>query len=145
MGDRACWRSALGGVRRVDQELDPIDRGLSVRVGNAVPELQGTLEVGLGLRERIDRFRREAGPDGCVERARMVVRLAPVIGKLGCGRTIGSRFGRVFQRPGEGRMEAFPLVGEQLVVERLPDQGVAEAVAIAMLGNQDLRGQGLPE
>jgi hypothetical protein len=69
-----------------------------------------------------------------------------VVGELGGGRGLatGAQLGGAGQRLGGGGVDRLPLARQQVEVEGLAQQGVAEAVAAAV-GNQQPAVHGLPE
>ena len=104
-----------------------------------VPQLQRALVVGDGLREREARLGRDRRRDRRLERARQVMGRVPVIGDLGGmgGVTVPARL----QGLREGRVKARPLARQQVVVDHLLEQRVAERVALdagVRVGHEDL-------
>ncbi len=132
-------------TRRPIEQGRPIDAGGRLRVVDRGPQLEGVLGVatGVGEGERIGCGR--ARPDRRLERPAVVAGRPPVVGQLG---PVAGRRGALGHGPSrdlvrDRAMQAQPLAGQQIVVGRLLEQRVAEA--IARPGDQDLALDGLSQ
>ena len=99
--------------------VDVGDRG-----ARGVDQLEGVEEVGGGLRRTTDGQRLLARLDRGTDGDGPVVGAAGVLGQLGRGADGAA----LAQRRREGGVEPDPLAGQQVVVDRLPEQRVAEGV-----------------
>ena len=129
----------VGGAAR---QVDPIHPGAGLGVLDAVPDVERVVEVPLGLRERGDPCRGAAGLDrrreGCAE----LVGGLPVVGELR-GRDRGALARQVRsagQRTGDRGVEAGALARQDVRVQDLAQQRVAERVCIAAAAHQDVVG-----
>jgi hypothetical protein len=98
-----------------------VEAGTLGRVGDLLPQLQRPLEMPLGLGEGVARQGLEAGADGRGQGARLVPGGVPMDGDLrGGGRSRpAGQLGPGLQLPGERGVQAGPLAGQQLGVDRL--------------------------
>ena len=125
---------ARGGERLAgaDRDLGDVDVGLGAAAGVG-EQLEGLLEVVGGLVGTTDvarlLARAHAGGQGGVE----------VVGQPGVAGELGRRAGgpAVAQRRDVRRVEPDPLAGQEVVVDRLAEQGVAEAV-VALVRDEDV-------
>ena len=135
-----------GDPGRLGQRLDPVMPDPGLGVGDLAPQLQDPLVLGEGLREGVAPLRRDARDGRGLESARQVVRRIPVIGQLGRAGRVAA--GARLERPRERGVQSRPLPGQQVVVDRLLEQRVAEGVALAAgrrIGDQDLPVDALAE
>ena len=113
-GPRRLMEPRHPGQRR--EHLDPIGVGALVRVRHLAPQVERSLVLAYRLGIRVAPFCGTGGDHRCRERPRQLVRRVPVMGQLGCPcRAPGARL----QRARERGMQAGPLAGEQVVVDRL--------------------------
>ena len=126
----------LGGAHGQLGEVD-VARGAPGRVGE---QLEGLLVVVRRLVGAGHRHRLVAGPDAGVERGVEVVGQPGVPGQLGGGAAAHA----LAERLGVLRVQPHPLAGQQVVVDRLPEQGVPEGVG-AVAGDQQVHLDGLPQ
>ena len=118
-----------GDPGRPGQELDAIVPDPGLGVGDLAPKLQNALVLGEGLGKGVAAFGGVTSDGRGLEGARQVVRGIPVVGQLGrAGRITGRAR---LERPGERRVESCALPGQQVVVDRLLEQGVTEGVALS--------------
>ena len=103
------------------------------RVGHAVPQRQRVLELPQRLAGRVDALRLHARRHRRRERPRQVVRAVPVAGELGLRRR-----GVGLHRPRQRRVQRGPLAGQQVLVDRLADERVAERVRPVGVGDEQL-------
>ena len=145
-GDGAVRVLEAGDACQPPQDLDPVLAETRLGVGDLVPELDRALVLVLRLRERIARLGVLGGGHRCGQRTRQVVGRVPVIREL---RGVGHPRGRArLEGPGERGMEPSPLPGEEIVVDRLLEQRVAEGIALDVRGrveHEDLPGDALAE
>ena len=115
-----------GGERRLarlGRQVDHVD-AVDVGVGG---QLERELVVPGGLVGAAHGHRLVAGRDAGADRGREVVGRPGVPGQLGGGAADPA----LLQRLGVGRVQPHPLAGQQVVVDRLGEQGVPEGVAVA--------------
>ncbi len=127
-GDGAGRVVEAGDAGRPGQELDAIVPDPGLGVGDLAPQLERPLVLGERLREGVAAFGGVTRDRRGLEGARQVVRGIPVVGQLGRAGRIAGR--ARLERPGECRVESRALPGQQVVVDRLLEQGVAEGVAL---------------
>ena len=128
------------------QQVDPITTRARRSVRHLVPELDRPLVLRHRLRERIAVLGDRARGDGRLERPWQVVRRVPVIRQL--GGMVGFCSLVRFEGPRERGMEAHPLARQQVVVNGLLQQRVAEGIPLAArggIGDQHLARHGLAE
>ena len=109
-------------------------------VGHAVPQRERVLEVAQRLAGRVDALRVPCpAATDAAERPRQVVRAVPVAGELGLRRR--RRVG--LHRPRQRRVQRGPLARQQVLVDRLADERVAEGVGPVGVGDEQLVRDGL--
>ena len=123
----------LRGVRGAADEVDQA-RPLSAHVlGHSVPQLDGTLVVGVGLGEGGEPPGLCAGLRRGGERRGKVVRREPMERELGGHAAGGDRERRIgLQRAGQRGVQRPALAREQVVGQRLAHERVAEAVGVGL-------------
>ena len=129
------------GRRGVPQQVGAVAARALLRVGHAVPQLERALEVALGLAEREDALGAEPGRDRRAERARDVVGGVPVACELRRHRgrrNVAEQRGVALERVGQPGVQVAALARQQVAVDRLADQRVAERVGVARGGHQHL-------
>jgi hypothetical protein len=133
----------LGAAR---QQRHPVGAGAPLGVGDAVPQRQGALELQLGLSKGVHPLGGGGRPDVGGQGAGLVASGRPVVGeprRPACRRAFSLDTG--FQGGGQGGVQPDPLAGQQLGVDRLGEQRVAEQVAVAGgVGPQQLLVDRLP-
>ncbi len=97
-------------------------------------QFQRDLVVAHGLLRRADRHRLVAGPDAGGERGGQVVRFAGVAGQFG-----GGAVDSLVERRRVSGVDAHPFTRQQVVVDRLGQQGVPEAVSRVAPRFEDVR------
>ncbi len=114
------------------EQIDAVAAHPGLGVGDVIPEVDRPLVLIDGLRVCVPRLGRGSGRDRRFERTWQVMGRVPVVGQLrGMGRVAsGSRL----ERPGERRVQTRPLARQQVVVDRLLQQGVPERVALGAGG-----------
>jgi len=120
---RAGHAGALGGVR------------------HALPQRERVLEVPQRLAVGVDALRLDAGRHRRPERPRQVVRRAPVAGELGGHARRGeiAEQRRVaLDRLAQRRVQRGPLARQQVLVDRLADERVAERIGAVGVRDQQL-------
>ena len=132
---------AAGGAL---EQVDLVGPGQPGRVRHAVPELERALEQRRALAEGLDVHRGHARADGGAQRRRLIAGGQVVVGDrrgaLGAGlRAIGSG-----QRGRERPVQLGALARQQVVVDRLGHQRVAQRVALAV-EHDDVRRHRLSE
>ena len=128
-----------GHAGELGEQVHAIAAGPRLGVGDVVPQLDRALVLRLRLGEGVARRVGIAGRDRRLERARQVVGREPVVGEL--GRAPGIAPGARLEGPGEGRVQPGPLTGQEVVVDRLLEERVAECVALdpgRRVGDEDL-------
>ena len=101
---------------------------------DAAPEVDGELELALGLGEGVQARRPSGGAQQHGQRPGGLLGPEQVVGELGVGALgAGGGQGRVgFERLGHRAVQPEPLARQQLGVHRLLEQGVPEAVAVGV-------------
>ena len=130
------------------EQADPVEPGQLGRPRHLRPQLQGALEVPLGLGEGVGALGLGAGLDRGRQGPLGVAGGVPVVGELGGHGGVGAAGPPGMGRDGRGHLavEAGPLARQQVGVGDLAEQGVAELVAVvAGPGHQQLAGDRLPE
>jgi hypothetical protein len=121
----------VGRLGRADQHLEPVDAGHGGGVGHPGPQLQGLGQVPEGLAGGEHRRGVVGRPDQRGQPAREVVAGQAVPGQLGRrGRGVVAVGVGLGQQAGVGGVKAGPLARQQVAVDRLLEQGVAEPVAL---------------
>ena len=113
----------------------------SARVGDAIPELEHALEVTLRRLVGVHALGGEAGRGARAERAAQVVGGLPVARELGGHRGVGRLAQHLrprLDRAGDRRVQGGVLARQQVAVDRLADQRVAEPVLVAGVDHQHL-------
>ena len=115
-------------------------------VRDAVPQLQRALEQGGSLAVGVDGDRGVAGAHRGGERGRLITRGVVVVGDRGRAlrAAVLAALGVLLQRAGERPVQLGALTRQEVVVDRLAQQRVAEPVAIA-LGHDDVAQDGLAQ
>ena len=119
---------ARGGVA---QHLGAVHPGALLRVGHARPQLERALEVAAGLLVGVQALGRDPRPHARPERAAELVGGAPVARELRRDRRLGhvaEQIRALLERLGDPAVQRRVLAWEQVVVDRLADERVAEAV-----------------
>ena len=144
-GDGPVGGAGVGGrLARPGQQLRLVHPGLGGGLAAALPQLEGPLELALGLGEGVGALGGQAGPDRRREGPLQVVGGVPVPGELGGQPRVVAVPGRQGGR--EPGVQAGPLPRQQLGVDRLLDQGVPEPVgAVAGVGQQHVGRDGLAQ
>ncbi len=127
------------GQGGVSQELELVDPGKLLRLGNPLPERERTLEQRLGFGEGVHALGGEPRPRRGRERARLIAGRGPVVRHLGgdvCAAL--AALDPLFQLAGEGGMHLGPLARQEVLVDHLAQQSVAEAVALVANGHHDV-------
>jgi hypothetical protein len=135
------------------QHRAPVQGAAGGRLGHLVPQLQGALVVPEGLGQGRGRLGGLPGLHAGHQRLPQVVGGVPVIGELATLDRPGPRPARsltlldaALQRPGVGGVQRAPLHRQQVVVDRLLDQGMAEGVGVAgLVDGQDVAGDRLAQ
>ena len=127
------------GACRPLEQCDTVEPDAACGVGHPIPELERPLVLRVRVRERVDGLGRLCGADRGLERTREVAGRVPVVGELR-GPRRGSRPGAVARESlGEASVEARALAGQELLVDRLPHQGVPEGEPFFVtLGDEDV-------
>jgi hypothetical protein len=112
----------MGCGRRAQRQLHPVDGGDAGRVGHALPQLERADEVAQRFGGGEDRRRLLGRPHRRSQGADQVVALQTVVGKLGRSAIGGG------EHPGVGGMQPYLLAGQQVGVDRLLQQRMAEHV-----------------
>ena len=136
-------RDARGG----GVEVHAVAPGTRLGLGDLVPELERALVVRERLREGVPRLGRAGRCEGRVEGARQVVGRVPVPRELGQARVVAVG-PCLLEAAREGGVQARPLAREQVVVDRLLEQRVAERVVLVAgtgLGHQDVLADGFAQ
>ena len=128
------------GVAGAGDEADQVD-SLGQRAARVGEELQRGLVVLGGLVGTADRHGVVAGLDAGPQRGVEVVGGPGVPGQLG-GRAVDAA---AADRLGVGGVQADPLARQQVVVDRLGEQGVPEGVALGADPDEDVRLHGGPQ
>jgi hypothetical protein len=139
-------RGPVGGTGRVGhlgaarQQRHPVHAGAPGGVGHPVPQLQHALELQLGLGEGVHLLGGGGGLEAGGQGAWLVASGRPVVGQARRpGRRRPFRFDAGLEDTGQGRVQTDPLAGQQVAVDRLCQQRMAEPVAVAArLGQQHL-------
>ena len=135
-GERRGPGVLAGEVRGLRGAADEVHQARPRRahvLGHAVPQLDGTLVVGVGLGEGGEPHGLGAGLRRGGERRREVVCREPVEGELGGHAAGGDRQRRIgLQRAGQRGVQRPALAGEQVVGQRLAHERVAEAVGVGL-------------
>ena len=136
-----------GRLGRPDQHLDPVDAGHGGGVRHPAPQLQGLGEVAEGLAGGEHGGGVVGRPDQRRQPAGQVVAGQAVPGQLGRrGRGVVAEGSAVGQQPRVGGVQAGPLARQQVAVDGLLEQGVAEPVALGGgAGHQHLPGDGVAQ
>ncbi len=128
----------------MEEQLNLVEPGERLRIGDGGPQLEGALEVGAGVGGGSHLVRFEPGSDGGGEGVRLLTRRVPVVGEqrppdmFGAAGQIG-----LCREHGGGRLvQPLALAGEQLVVHGFAHQCVTEPASVA-LQDQDVVGNGL--
>ena len=129
----AALTVAIGGLRGAVEEGRAVHSRECLRLGDAIPEVDGAPEVAQRVGVGVDGRRRVGGLDGRPERLGEVVGREPVVGELGGRSPALSCAGSVpcggFGEPvGDGVVQASPLAGQQVGVDDLREQRMAETV-----------------
>jgi hypothetical protein len=130
------------------EQVDPVQPGQLGRPRHLRPQLQGTLELSLGLGEGVAALGLVAGLDRGRQGPPGVAGGVPVVGQLGGHGRTGAAGPLRVGRDGRGHLavEAGPFTREQVGVGDLAEQGVAELVVVVTgPGRQQLGGDRLPE
>jgi hypothetical protein len=109
---------------RPQRQLDPVDAGDRGRLGHPLPQRQCPLQVAEGLGRGQDRLGLGGRPHRRGQRADQVMTGQTVVGQLGRGAA-----GLGGQQAGVGGVQPHPLAREQVAVDRLLEQRMAERVA----------------
>jgi hypothetical protein len=135
-----------GRLGRPDQQLEPVDAGHGGGVGHPGPQLEGLGQVPEGLAGGEHRGRVAGRPDQRGQPAREVVAGQAVPGQLGRQGVAVAVGGGLGEQAGVGGVEPGPLAREQVAVDGLLEQGVAEPVALGgRAGHQHLAGDGVTQ
>jgi hypothetical protein len=144
LADQLCGAGrvtgGIGRLRTPRQQQRTVHAGALLGVRHPVPQLKDTLQLQLGLSKGVDLLGGRGGLDAGGQGTRVVTGSRPVVGQAcrPARRSIPS-LQAGFQGTGKGRMQNDPLAGQQLRVDRLGQQRVAEQVAGATrLGQQHL-------
>ena len=123
-GESGCPGAQLG-------EVEPDELG---RVRHRVPQRERPLEMRESLREAEDGLRLPCRLDRGGKRLPRAIRRGPVRGELSGRRSFATR-----KLLGQLRVELLPLAGQNRRVDRLREQGVAEAEAAGgLVGDEDM-------
>ena len=148
--ERARGLARVGGGRRgVAQHVDAVAARALLGVGDAVPQLQRALEVALGLAEGEHALGGQARPRPR-RRARAATSCAAfqwqarIAGDRRGGRVAHQLAARV-DGLGEPRVQRAALARQQVAVDGLADQRVAERVRLARAGHEHLVGDRLAQ
>ena len=128
-------------------EVHAVAAGARLGLGDLVPELERALVVGERLGEGVPRLGRAGRREGRVEGARQVVGRVPVPRELGQARVVAVG-PCLLEAAREGGVQARPLAREQVVVDGLLEQRVAERVVLVAgtrLGHQDVLADGFAQ
>src|SRR6266545_541739 len=123
-----CRPRAASQLRGPGTELGELQLHELSRVRHVIPEHERPLEMGVSLRESEDGLRLACGVDRRGERLCAATRRLPVLRELRRGRSSATR--ELF---GQLRVKLLALAGEDRRVDRLGEQGVAEAEAAGCL------------
>ncbi len=134
-----------GAVRGAEGQVVPVLAGQLLRLADPFPERERGVVVPVGLSRGGQPLGLLPGPDRRGERSRDVVTGQAVVGQFGGGTRHGGQPARVGQQLGEPGVQPGPLPGQQVGVERLPDQRVPEHVAVRAAGDQQLLGYAVPD
>ena len=127
-GARFGWRVGCPGAELGEVEPDELGR-----VRHSVPERERPLEMRESLREAEDGLRLPCRLDRGGKRLPRAIRRGPVRGELSGRRSFATR-----ELVGELRVEFLALAGQDRRVDRLREQGVAEAeTAGGLVGDED--------
>ncbi len=128
------------------QDLAEVEPGPLLGVGDALPDLDRALEVAQRLAVGEDALRGLTRLDRGGERARQVVGGVVVHGELGrdaAGRQLAEQPRVELERLGDRGVQRRPLARQQVVVDGLADERVAEGVRAVVAGDQHVAGHGL--
>ncbi len=130
----------VGRVGAARQQRHSVHAGALLGIRDPVPEREYALELQLGLGEGVHLLGSGGGLDARAQGSWLVAGCRPVVGDARRPRRRSvPRLEAGFQGTGQRGMQVNPLAGEQLAVDRLGDQRVAEDVALAIrLGEQHL-------
>jgi hypothetical protein len=137
-----------GGAGGPFDQADPVEPGQVGRPRHLGPQLQGALEVPLGLGEGVGPLGLDAGLDRGRQGALQVPRGLQVVGELGGhgGAGAAGPSGMGGDRGRDLTVEPGPLARQQIGVGDLLEQSVAELVAVLTRpGHQQLAGHRLPQ
>lgn len=126
----------LGAAGRLPgsfQQRGPVAPDAPCRVVHLGPQAEGRSPGGEGLRERQGPLGHVSRPDQRHERLACIAGRHPVVGPLG-RRPLGGQGGH---GGSETAVERSSLPGEEVVVERFADQGMAKAVGVGV-GHHDV-------
>ncbi len=129
----------VGRRRGPHQHVDAAAAGEPLRIRDSLPELERPLEQRLGLGGRVHALGSARGTHGRGERARLIAGSAPVLRHL--RRDMGAGLARLdagLEHPAERGVHRGALTREQVVVDHLAEQRVAEGVAAVLADDGDL-------
>jgi hypothetical protein len=136
----------IGGVGRLHQQVDLAHAGHLLRLRHALPEPQRAFAQRERLVERVHPLGRRRGSHRGGERGRLVARGQPVVGDLGGQvHALALALDRLLQGARDGAVQLGPLARQQVVVDHLAQQRVAEAVAAVGVRDRDLAAHGLAQ
>ena len=99
-----------------------------------------------GVAEGEHPLRRPPGAHQGRQRPARIACFVPVVGQLGGDRRIDVMAGMDgFDRSGDRRMQGQPLAGQKLVVDRFPDEAVAELHDVRVARQQQVTVDRLPQ
>ena len=120
--------------------------GQRLGVGHAVPDLQRALEQPGGLAVGVDARGGLRRVDAGAQRGRLVARRAVVVRDAGADpRAVAARLDAALERAGEREVQLGVLARQQVVVDDLAQQRVAEAVQAVLAGDDQVAGGGLAQ
>ena len=123
----------IGCFGAARQERYPVQAGARLGVGDPVPQCQRAFELQRGLGEGVHLLGGGGGLDAGGQGPWLVAGCRPVVGQARrLGRPWAVGLGAGVQGACQCRVQADPLAGEELAVDRLGDQRMAEVVAVAI-------------
>ena len=129
----------VGGHGGVAQELQLVDPGKRHGVGHPLPECEHALEERLRLGEGIHALGGESGSRRGRERPRLVAGRPPVVRDLsGDVRAALAALDALLEGARESGVHLRPLSRQQVLVDHLTQQRVAEAIALVANGHHDV-------
>ena len=127
-----------GGAAGAFEQRHAVGAGALLRVGHAVPQLECALEQRLRLAVRVHALGGRGGADRPLERLGLLAAGGVVVGDRGGQDRAFAFLEPVPQRLGEPQVQGRPLAGQQVVVDDLAQQCVAESVPAVVAGEQDV-------